>query len=65
MLARTAFVAITVISSGCAKPLFPEDTPRNQYSAYDRMRNKNAPLSEPDVFGTPHPALRARLSQNQ
>jgi hypothetical protein len=50
---------------GCQKPLFPKDAPRTQYETYDRMRNKNAPLQEPDVFGNPQPALRARLSQSR
>ncbi len=48
---------------GCVKPLFPQDQPRNQFETYDKMRNRAAPLEEPDVFGNPQPALRARLSQ--
>lgn len=48
---------------GCVKPLFPEDTPRTQFETYDRMRSRFVPLEEPDVFGTPRPALRARLGQ--
>jgi len=48
---------------GCADPLFPKNTPRNQFETYDRMRNRDVPLEEPDVFGNPQPALRARLSQ--
>jgi hypothetical protein len=27
------------------------------------MRQRYVPLEEPDVFGNPQPALRARLSQ--
>ena len=50
---------------GCQKALFPKDAPRTQYETYDRMRSKAPPLTEPDVFGEPQPALRARLSQTQ
>lgn len=52
-----------VILGGCQKALFPKDAPRTQYETYDRMRSKSAPLEEPDVFGQPQPALRARLTQ--
>jgi hypothetical protein len=45
--------------------LFPSDLPRNQFETYDRMRQRYVPLEEPDVFGTPQPALRARLGQQQ
>jgi hypothetical protein len=48
---------------GCVKPLFPKNAPRTQFETYDRMRNSYTPLEEPDVFGNPQPALRARLSQ--
>ena len=50
---------------GCQRALFPKDAPRTQYETYDRMRHKAAPLQEPDVFGNPQPALRARLSQSR
>jgi len=50
---------------GCQKPLFPKSAPRTQYEAYDRMRSRYTPLEEPDVFGNPQPALRARLSQGR
>jgi hypothetical protein len=50
---------------GCYRPLFPKTAPRTQYETYDRMRNRVAPLEEPDVFGNPQPALRARLSQTR
>ena len=52
-------------SCGCQKALFPKDAPRTQYETYDRMRSKAPPLTEPDAFGEPQPALRARLSQTQ
>jgi hypothetical protein len=47
---------------GCYKPLFPADSPRNQFETYDRLRQRYVPLEEPDVFGNPRPALRARLT---
>ncbi len=63
-LALCAFTAIGVLActTGCQKTLFPSDLPRNQFETYDRMRQAYIPLEEPDVFGTPQPALRARLS---
>lgn len=51
--------------AGCFKPLFPPETPRTQFETYDRMRSRYVPLEEPDVFGTPQPALRARLSRQE
>ena len=48
---------------GCQRVLFPKDQPRTQFETYDKMRNGFMPLVEPDVFGNPQPALRARLSQ--
>jgi hypothetical protein len=50
---------------GCYKPVFPPNQPRTQFETYDRMRQRYVPLEEPDVFGTPQPALRARLGQQQ
>jgi hypothetical protein len=47
---------------GCAKPLFPENAPRTQFEKFDSMRSGAPPKDEPDVFGTPQPALRARLA---
>jgi hypothetical protein len=62
--ARIAAAAtISAALGGCVKPLFPEDAPRTQFETYDRMRARFIPLEEPDVFGTPRPALRARLGQ--
>ena len=61
---RLVLIGVAVSAAGgCAKVLFPKDTPRTQYETYDRMRNRDVPLEEPDVFGNPQPALRARLSQ--
>lgn len=47
---------------GCNKPLFPDNAPRTQFEKFDAMRSGAAPKEEPDVFGTPQPALRARLA---
>ena len=58
-------IALATLSFGCQRALFPRDAPRTQYETYDRMRSKDVPLTEPDVFGNPQPALRARLSQTQ
>lgn len=49
-------------AGGCAKPLFPDNAPRTQFEKFDAMRSGAAPKEEPDVFGTPQPALRARLA---
>jgi hypothetical protein len=50
------------VLEGCNKPLFPESAPRTQFEKFDTMRSGAAPKDEPDVFGTPQPALRARLA---
>lgn len=50
-------------TAGCQRALFPENAPRTQYERYDMMRNRYTPAEEPDVFGKPRKALRARLSQ--
>ncbi|MBL9140353.1 MAG: hypothetical protein JNK53_00680 [Phycisphaerae bacterium] len=56
-------VAATIaLATGCQKPLFPESAPRTQFERYDSLRSGTAPAEEPDVFGRPQPALRARLS---
>lgn len=64
-LRAIAAVAVTAVAcmGGCQRVLFPSDLPRNQFETHDRMRQRYVPLEEPDVFGTPQPALRARLSQ--
>lgn len=48
---------------GCQRTLFRQNMARTQYERYDRIRNRFTPLEEPDVFGNPQPALRARLTQ--
>ena len=54
-------VSGVVVLGGCQRALIPSDLPRSQFETYDRMRQRYVPLEEPDVFGTPQPALRARL----
>lgn len=54
--------AVACSGAGCQKPLFPENAPRTQFERFDTMRSGAAPKEEPDVFGTPQPALRARLA---
>lgn len=64
-LRRIALVAAACLAvpmlGGCVRSLFPSDLPRTQFETYDNMRQRYVPLEEPDVFGTPQPALRARL----
>jgi hypothetical protein len=48
--------------TGCQDVLFPPNTPRTQFEAYDRMRNEAAPEKEYDALGKEKPALRARLA---
>ncbi len=57
-----ATAAVTLGLGACAKPLFPENAPRTQFEKFDSMRSGAAPAEEPDVFGRPQPALRARLT---
>ena len=62
---RTIVAAILMtpcVAAGCAKPLFPENAPRTQFEKFDSMRSGAAPAEEPDIFGRPQPALRARLT---
>lgn len=59
----SAWTAAATLGLGaCAKPLFPENAPRTQFEKFDAMRSGAAPAEEPDVFGRPQPALRARLT---
>jgi len=55
-------VGTASLGGGCQKALFPENAPRTQFEAYEIMRQRYVPLEEPDVFGTPRPAIRARLT---
>lgn len=56
------FGGMIFLGAGCQKALFPENQPRTQFEAYEIMRQRYVPLQEPDVFGTPRPAVRARLT---
>ena len=58
----TAACLASFAAIGCAKPLFPENAPRTQFEKFDSMRSGAAPAEEPDIFGRPQPALRARLT---
>ena len=51
--------------AGCQRSLFPPNAPRTQFETYDRMRQRYIPTEEPDVFGNPQPALRARLARSR
>jgi hypothetical protein len=51
-----------LLALGCQKVLFPASEPRTQYQRADTLRDRFTPLQEPDVFGNPKPALRARLA---
>ncbi len=49
--------------AGCHRALFPANAPRTPFDTYDQVRGIYVHLEEPDVFGHPQPALRARLSR--
>ena len=65
MVATAGAGLICALILGCQKPLFPADAPRTQFDAHDTVHNRYVPLEEPDVFGNPQPALRARLSRHR
>jgi hypothetical protein len=56
-------MAAALLAAGCHRALFTSKEPRTQFETYDVMRQRYVPLEEPDVFGNPQPALRARLSR--
>ena len=58
-------VVFVCSSTGCRKTLFNDRHLRHQFQAYELTRNQYVPLEEPDVFGNPQPALRARLSPDR
>ena len=62
-LIHLLLLLVVAALGGCYKPLFPKDAPRTQFQVYDEMRGRAVPLEEPDIFGNPQPAVRARLSQ--
>ncbi len=61
VILRSLVVGMLLLA-GCQRSLFPESAPRTQFETYDRMRQRYVPTEEPDVFGNPQPALRARLT---
>jgi hypothetical protein len=63
ILIGLAAVSLSTLG-GCQRALFPKKAPRTQFETYDLMRQRYVPLEEPDVFGEPKPALRARLGSN-
>jgi hypothetical protein len=60
----TALLAGAAIAGGpgCQRVLFADRTPRTQFESFDRMRQRYVPTEEPDVFGNPRPAIKARLA---
>lgn len=56
-----ALIALTVVMCGCHRTLFPKNEQRNQFEAYNTMRFGPQLTEQPDPFGLPEPALRARL----
>jgi energy-converting hydrogenase Eha subunit F len=56
---------LTLMCGGCQQALFPKDAPRHQFEVHNQLRGRSVPLQEPDVFGNPQPALRARLSRTR
>lgn len=60
---RGGGVALALLmGAGCQKTIMVDKSPRTQFENYRVMRQQFVPLEEPDPFGTPKPALRARLS---
>lgn len=55
----------TGMVGGCQQALFPREAPRHQFELHNELRGQYVPLTEPDVFGNPQPALRARLSRTR
>jgi hypothetical protein len=57
-------LVMVVVACGCRQTLFPMNKQRNQFEAYNTMRYGPPILEQPDPFGLPEPALRARLERN-
>lgn len=62
--ALSVLLLTMILLGGCHRALFPREAPRTQFETYDRMRQRYIPTEEPDVFGNPRPALRARLTRS-
>ncbi len=56
-----SLIGAMTLASGCAKPLFPQGTPRSPYERYMALRGQHAPAKEINAFGRTQPALRERL----
>jgi len=54
-------IALAIVMCGCHRTLFPKNEQRNQFEAYNTMRFGPQLTEQPDPFGLPEPALRARL----
>jgi hypothetical protein len=58
-------LVLAAATTGCRRAMFPKSAPRTQFQTYDAMRHGEAPLTEPDAFGHPQPALRNRLGAHR
>ncbi len=61
--AGSVIIALGFVAGGCQRTLFKSSDNRTQFDTTDQMRRRNVPLVEPDEFGNPQPALRARLGR--
>ena len=50
-----------LMTTGCQKPLFPEDEARTPYERYQILRGRERRAEKPNPFGVSEPALRERL----
>jgi hypothetical protein len=63
MLLLAGATGLLSATAGCQQALFPENAPRTQFETYSILRQEYVPTEQPDVFGNPRPALRARLQR--
>jgi hypothetical protein len=63
-IACALVIGASMLTGGCATPLFPRDQPRSQFESYDAVRNQSEPRYTYDEFGRATPNLRGRLSPN-
>jgi len=61
MTAVVLGLALLATAGGCQRSLFARNNARTQFERFELMRGDYRPADEPDVFGNPQPALRARL----
>lgn len=52
---------VTLILTGCSKPLLTPEEPRSQYDRYDQIRAQRSPSYLEDEYGRRRPNLRGRL----